>query len=94
MPCEGGEAVKPANEDRLNNNAGPVSTPDLKNLSYVDEIDRKPENTPIFNELHGRIQTHLVVAMHATDANHLVGIATQPFAFSGYRLPRDNTQSL
>lgn len=55
MPCEGGEAVKPANEDRLNNNAGPVSTPDLKNLSHVDELDKKPENTPIFNQLHGRI---------------------------------------
>ena len=27
----------PANEDRLNNIAGPVSTPILKNLSHVDE---------------------------------------------------------
>jgi hypothetical protein len=36
MPCEGGEAVMPANEDRLNYIATVVSTPILKNLSHVD----------------------------------------------------------
>ena len=30
MPYEGGEAVMPANEGRLNNNGGRVSTPHLK----------------------------------------------------------------
>ncbi len=38
MPCEGGEAVMPANEVRLNNIAAPVSTPILKNLSHVDGV--------------------------------------------------------
>jgi hypothetical protein len=32
MPCEGGEAVMPANEAPLNNIGARVSTPDLKNL--------------------------------------------------------------
>lgn len=35
MPCEGGEAVLPANEARLNNIAVPVSTRILKNLRDV-----------------------------------------------------------
>ena len=51
MPCEGGEAVKPANEDRLNYNGASVSTPVLKNLCHVDHIYYPPEMPSVFNVL-------------------------------------------
>ena len=38
MPYEGGEAVMPANEGRLNNNGGRVSTPHLKILRLFDRM--------------------------------------------------------
>ena len=40
MPCEGGEAVKPANEMRLNNIGAAVSTPQLKILCVVDKTPK------------------------------------------------------
>ena len=40
MPCEGGEAVKPANEMRLNNISAAVSTPQLKILCVVDKTPK------------------------------------------------------
>ena len=43
MPCEGGEAVMPANEAPLNNIAARVSTPDLKNLCLFGEPARNQE---------------------------------------------------
>ena len=40
MPCEGGEAVKPASEMRLNNISAAVSTPQLKILCVVDKTPK------------------------------------------------------
>jgi hypothetical protein len=40
MPYEGGEAVMPANEGRLNNNGGRVSTPHLKILCFFDRAHK------------------------------------------------------
>lgn len=48
MPCEGGEAVRPANEVCLNNNAAWVSTPHLKFLRVfvrAQESLRKTERS-------------------------------------------------
>ncbi len=45
MPCEGGEAVMPANEDRLNNIAGPVSTPILNFLRVVEDAQKDYSKT-------------------------------------------------
>ena len=42
MPCVGGEAFKPANEDRLNNIAARVSTTIFKNLSHVEKLPEWP----------------------------------------------------
>jgi hypothetical protein len=45
MPCEGGEAVKPANEVRLNNIAARVSTTNLKNLCHVEKQHKSQANS-------------------------------------------------
>ena len=46
MPCEGGEAVRPANEVRLNNIPTWVSTPNLKFLCLFSGLRRTHENLP------------------------------------------------
>jgi hypothetical protein len=45
MPCEGGEAVMPTSEIRLNNIELSVSTAELKNLCHVENV----EETPVIN---------------------------------------------
>jgi hypothetical protein len=49
MPCEGGEAVKPANEDRLNNNPALVSTPLLKILCFSSNAIDNQEKSGFFS---------------------------------------------
>ena len=44
MPCEGGEAVRPANEVRLNNIPTRVSTPNLKFLCLFSGLWKTHEN--------------------------------------------------
>ena len=51
MPCEGGEAVMPANEIRLNNIAGQVSTTNLKNLCHVGKSRQRPKTQDFLNFL-------------------------------------------
>jgi hypothetical protein len=50
MPCEGGEAVMPANEDRLNNNPALVSTPLLKILCFSSNAISNHENRRYFRD--------------------------------------------
>jgi len=51
MPYEGGEAVMPANEGRLNNNEARVSTPHLKILCLFDKM-RKSKKTKGFSGVY------------------------------------------
>jgi hypothetical protein len=52
MPCKGGEAVMPANEDRLNNNPALVSTPLLKILCFSSNAIGNHENHRHFSDFH------------------------------------------
>jgi hypothetical protein len=51
MPCEGGEAVKPANEIPLNNIPMPVSTLVLKNLCQPIPLSGPTRKPFYFNKL-------------------------------------------
>lgn len=52
MPCEGGEAVMPANEAPLNNNSRRVSTPNFKKSCSREKISKKCLESMVYRFVH------------------------------------------